>query len=353
MSEEGRQAPVVVVIGGGVVGLTCAMELAETLGDRVRVEVWCERRGQAPPNALWEVPPYKVEPQSDAVQWALASLRKFEKLSLLEPRAGVHLIDYYVVSRTNDALRDPMVCGDAYATQLIDYEHSPELLTRREPLRRLLAAGYVDAMVHRVPVVRSVQYLNWLEERLAVLGVTLRRNFPVHSLAVAASRANALAVVNCAGLSADRLAGDDSGQCYPIKGQIVSVDAPWIDFAMTDADTGAYVIPAPGAALEVGGTADADVWDRTPSAADTRKIQTLVAQMLPSLATVEVEDCWTGLRPARHAGVRLQATKCTRTGALLVHNYGHGGAGFVCSYGCAARVVQWVAQELAAKSGKL
>jgi D-amino-acid oxidase len=329
------------------------MELAETLQQRVRVEVWCERRGQAPPNALWEVPPYKVEPQADAVQWALTSLRKLRHLAAHEPRAGVHMLKYYVVTRSRDALRDPSVSGDAYASELIEYEHSPDVLTRHEPLRRLLAAGYVDATVQSVPVVRSVQYLNWLEQRLAALGVVVRRDFAVDALATAARRANALAVVNCAGLNADRIAGDDERQCYPIKGQILSVDAPWIDFAMTDVDSGAYVIPAPGAALEVGGTADADVWDRTPSAADTSTIRSLVAQMLPSLATVEADDCWTGLRPARRAGVRLEAKRCARTGALLVHNYGHGGAGFVCSYGCAARVVEWVAQELAAKSAKL
>jgi D-amino-acid oxidase len=352
MSER-REPPVVVVVGGGVIGLTCAMELAETLQERVRVEVWCERRGQAPPNALWEVPPYKVEPQAEAVQWALASLRKLQHLATHEPRAGVHMIRYYVVSRSAEALRDPSVSGDAYAAQLIEYEHSPDVLTRHDALRRLLAAGYVDAAVQRVPVVRSVQYLNWLELRLAALGVVVRRGFAVDSLATAARRASALAVVNCAGLGADRLAGDDERQCYPIKGQILAVDAPWIDFAMTDADSGAYVIPAPGAALEVGGTADADVWDRTPSAADTSAIRTSVAQMLPSLAAVEPDDCWTGLRPARRAGVRLEATRCARTGALLVHNYGHGGAGFVCSYGCAARVVEWVAQELAAKAAKL
>jgi hypothetical protein len=135
------------------------------------------------------------------------------------------------------------------------------------------------------------------------------------------------------------LAGDDERQCYPIKGQIVSVDAPWIDFAMTDVDSGAYVIrrPAPRSRWAAPPTPTCGIARRAPPTRET--IRAAVAQMLPSLAAVEADDCWTGLRPARRAGVRLQATRCARTGALLVHNYGHGGAGFVCSYGCAARVV--------------
>ena len=63
MSAATRDAQqIIVVVGGGVVGLTCALELARSVGARadVSVELWREKRGQAPPNAMWEVPPYKV-----------------------------------------------------------------------------------------------------------------------------------------------------------------------------------------------------------------------------------------------------------------------------------------------------
>jgi D-amino-acid oxidase len=46
-----------------------------------------------------------------------------------------------------------------------------------------------------------------------------------------------------------------------------------------------------------------------------------------------------GLRPFRPKGIRLERTRL-RDGRPLVHNYGHGGAGFTVSWGCAEAVLQ-------------
>ena len=45
-----------------------------------------------------------------------------------------------------------------------------------------------------------------------------------------------------------------------------------------------------------------------------------------------------GLRPFRKSGVRLERDKL-RDGRTVIHNYGHGGAGFTLSWGCAREVV--------------
>lgn len=47
-----------------------------------------------------------------------------------------------------------------------------------------------------------------------------------------------------------------------------------------------------------------------------------------------------GLRPGRPT-VRLEAER--RDGGLLVHNYGHGGAGLTLSRGCASAVLALIA----------
>jgi D-amino-acid oxidase len=46
-----------------------------------------------------------------------------------------------------------------------------------------------------------------------------------------------------------------------------------------------------------------------------------------------------GLRPFRKSGVRLERY-CLRDGRTVIHNYGHGGAGFTLSWGCAREVLQ-------------
>jgi len=45
-----------------------------------------------------------------------------------------------------------------------------------------------------------------------------------------------------------------------------------------------------------------------------------------------------GLRPFRKSGVRLERDQL-RDGRTVIHNYGHGGAGFTLSWGCAREVL--------------
>jgi D-amino-acid oxidase len=45
-----------------------------------------------------------------------------------------------------------------------------------------------------------------------------------------------------------------------------------------------------------------------------------------------------GIRPSRKSGVRVER-EWLRDGRMLIHNYGHGGAGFTLSWGCAREVV--------------
>jgi D-amino-acid oxidase len=46
-----------------------------------------------------------------------------------------------------------------------------------------------------------------------------------------------------------------------------------------------------------------------------------------------------GLRPFRRSGVRLERDRL-RDGRTIIHNYGHGGAGFTMSWGCAHEVLE-------------
>ena len=61
MSSDNR--PRIVVVGAGVIGLTCALTLLKDLGQTCQIEVFAAGRGQQPPNALWEYPPYNMFPK--------------------------------------------------------------------------------------------------------------------------------------------------------------------------------------------------------------------------------------------------------------------------------------------------
>jgi D-amino-acid oxidase len=58
-----------------------------------------------------------------------------------------------------------------------------------------------------------------------------------------------------------------------------------------------------------------------------------------------------GLRPFRDAGFRLDWEETTSPRKLIVHNYGHGGAGITLSWGCASKVRDIVRTQRARAGG--
>lgn len=55
-----------------------------------------------------------------------------------------------------------------------------------------------------------------------------------------------------------------------------------------------------------------------------------------------------GLRPVREGGARVERERID--GVHVIHNYGHGGAGYQSSYGCAQAAVELVNQAFAISS---
>ena len=54
-----------------------------------------------------------------------------------------------------------------------------------------------------------------------------------------------------------------------------------------------------------------------------------------------------GLRPLRDGGPRLEKEKIADT--WVVHNYGHGGYGYQCSYGCSQVAMKLIEEAVMAR----
>lgn len=63
--------------------------------------------------------------------------------------------------------------------------------------------------------------------------------------------------------------------------------------------------------------------------------------ILPEIKSAEVDSTWAGLRPTR-TRIRLELEQGFT--APVIHNYGHGGAGFTVHWGCAGEAVKLVQQ---------
>ncbi|KOX46204.1 amino acid oxidase [Streptomyces sp. NRRL F-7442] len=307
---DGELTGEVVVVGGGVIGLTTAVVLAER-GRRVRL--WTrepvERTTSVVAGGLWW--PYRIEPVALAQAWALRSLDVYEELAARPEETGVRLSEGVLGETTPDEV-------GAWAS------------ARLPGLRAATAGEYAGVgLWARLPLVDMSAHLPWLRRRMVAAGGTVEDR-AVSDLA----EADAPVVVNCTGLGARDLVPDPSVR--PVRGQLVVVENPGIHDWLVSADAGSgettYFLPQPGRLL-LGGTAEEDAWSTEPDPAVAEAIVRRCAALRPEIAGARVLAHRVGLRPARDA-VRLERAVLP-DGRRLVHNYGHGGAGVTVAWGCA------------------
>ncbi|KDQ60154.1 hypothetical protein JAAARDRAFT_191558 [Jaapia argillacea MUCL 33604] len=206
-------------------------------------------------------------------------------------------------------------------------------------------------------------YLNYLLSRFLGRGGSIPADdTPVH------------AVVVCAGIDARFLGGVEDPDIYPIRGQTVLARAPWIRFGkMMSSSDGlwTYIIPRRSGDVIVGGIKVSDDWFPTPRAETTLDILTRGLALCPELVPAEIRDkreptvndllpliieegC--GLRPARKGGIRLEtewfADHRRNRKVPVIHNYGHGGAGFQSSWGSASMALKLLEAAIAVNGGE-
>jgi len=303
----------VTVVGGGVIGLTCALELARA-GHRVTVVTAdpVEATTSAVAAAIWF--PYLAAPADAVLRWAAASLRVFTGLAD-EPGTGVTLRPGTVVHRTPgpDLWWTPAVAG-----------HRPATADELPP-------GVAAGTRCTLPVVDMARYLPWLRDTARAAGAEFQLQ-----------RVDALpevpgdVVVLAAGLASGPLAGDRSG--VPVQGQVVRLADPGLDSWLLDEDNPAgltYVVPR-GHDVVCGGTAVDGATGTEPDPAVERAVLERACALVPALRGAPVLSRAVGLRPGRPT-VRLD--RSVVQGRPVISCYGHGGAGVTLSWGCAADVV--------------
>ncbi len=300
----------VIVVGAGVVGLSCAVRLLEQ-GHQVDVvarDLPLETTS-AVAAAIWY--PYRAYPVERVTAWSRTSYQVFEELAQVEG-TGVRMRPGTELHRTRQA--DPW------------WRDAVPALTRVSALD----PPYVDAWSFVAPVVEMAVYLGWLAARVERLGGTLTR------LALPALPGHAEVVVNATGLGSRLMAEDRS--LTPVRGQVVYVEQVGLERWWLDGSGPVYVVPR-SRDIVVGGTDDEGAWDRRPDPATARLILERATALVPALAGARVLGHRVGLRPARPA-VRLEAEQVG--GSRVVHCYGHGGAGVTLSWGCAGEVATLV-----------
>ena len=305
------------VIGAGVSGLTTAVHLAET---GRHVKLWSaeppESTTSMAAGAMWG--PYLVEPLDKVRVWSSRTLEVLRRLATV-PDSGVRLVDGVEASRTP-------VAPPEWADQLEGF---------RMCQPNELPDGFVTGWRFIAPLVDMPAYLAYLRHRLAAAGGTIEIHRIDHLDELAGV---ARVVVNCTGIGARDLVPDP--ELTAIRGQLVIIGNPGITEFFAE-DTGLspdllHIYPH-GDTVVLGGVAVTGDCNLRPDPAVAAAILSRCVEVDPRLRDAPVLDHRVGLRPTRPQ-VRVEAQHINDT--ILIHNYGHGGAGVTLSWGCAVEVAQ-------------
>lgn len=308
----------IVVVGGGVTGLTTGVALLEAGLPVHLVAEEIPGPTSVAAGAMWG--PYLVEPWSKVRQWSLVSLDVFRGLSG-DPATGVRMVSGV------EAARHAMSAPE-WSTLLPDF---------RDCSPGELPAGFMGGYRFTVPLIDMPLYLQYLLQRFRETGGTMQRQF-VSSLD---EIDYGDAIVNCAGLGAGELAADAGVR--PIRGHNVVVKNPGITEFFSE-DTGLspdlLCIYPHGETVVLGGTAIEGEASLEEDPVEARAIVERCSAVEPRLAQAPIVASRVGARPTR-SEVRVEADSRS-DGVAVLHNYGHGGSGVTLSWGCAQEIVQLV-----------
>lgn len=309
----------ILILGSGVSGLSTGILM---LKEGYKVHIWAK---DLPPNttsniaaAFWY--PYLCNPRDKATKWSGFTLRYLKQNALEDEKSGC--IKRMVTELFEEKVGEPW------------WRDAVESYSR--PTEDELPAGYVDGYKTEAILMDTSKYMEWLVAQYKELGGTVEQRevsdvdqaFEDHDI-----------VVNCTGLGSRELFGDED--VYPVRGQVVVVKPNGTEDVLAD-DEGrnsmAVIIPRIND-IVLGGTVQANNWSLEVDPEDTENILRKAKAISSKFNDVEIIEEKVGLRPARKE-VRLEIEQFGNN--TVIHNYGHGGAGFTLSWGCANDVLEMV-----------
>ena len=227
----------VIVVGAGVVGLSCAARL---LADGHRVDVIARdlprETTSAVAAALWY--PYRALPFDRVLGWSRTSFDAFARLAADAPESGVTMRSGIEVLR--EAQERPWWA-----------EAVPDLTETY-----VVPDGYEMGWTFTAPVIEMPVYLDWLA------GVVHDRGGTITRMNLSGLPSGADVVVNCTGIASRFLAADPTVE--PVQGQVVLVEQVGLEHWWLDETGPTYVVPR-SHDIVVGGTDVEGEWSRTPS----------------------------------------------------------------------------------------
>lgn len=287
----------VLIVGGGIIGVSLALELRKHSASVLIAERTEPGResSHAAAGMLAHCDPHTPEKLRSL---ATASAQLYpEFVHELEDESGQR-VDF---RREGSIILDGEESSLCRDTQVLD----PQQVSKLEPCLaatarraefwpeasvdpRALTAAALKAARHRgVEIATGAPVVEIQTSDGRAAGVkTSRTHFP------------AALVVNCAGAWAGQIVGAPPLPTRPVKGQMLSIIAPRRDFLRhVVRGPGAYLVPRSDGRILIGATVEEAGFDKRTDPNTIQQLHQAAANLAPELGQARMLEAWAGLRP--------------------------------------------------------
>ncbi len=346
--------PDCLIVGGGLIGMMTARELAQA-GMRVAVL----ERGETGREASWAgggilspLYPWRYpEPVTDLAIWGQAryealtgALREESGVDPEWTRSGLLMLDC-------DDTAAARAWADEYGYDMALVE--AEALSGIEP--RLAPQTRPGLWMPAVAQVRNPRLVRALRGSLDALGVSVLTGTEVTGLSQSGDRITGVqttagelqagkVVIASGAWSADLLNGTGLAlPVVPVRGQMLLFRAPVEMVRRIVLSRDRYVIPRRDGHVLLGSTLERTGFDKSTTEAARQELQEEALRLIPALADCPIERHWAGLRPGSPEGIPYIGPHPRLRGLYL--NTGHFRNGVVLGAASARLAADWILER--------
>ncbi|KZC10767.1 PREDICTED: D-aspartate oxidase [Dufourea novaeangliae] len=326
----------VAIVGGGVVGLTTALQLQRELRN-AEVCVFAsdfDRTVSHVAAGIFRVgSSYSGPTEQITREWIRDSYEYYDDIRKSPDAsfAGVTSISGYMFANSS-----PETVKSHWIENLV-----PIYRQASEEEFQLVGGSWKYGSFLTTLLTNCKLYLPWARRKLQETGTKLTIK-KLDSLTELIPEWNL--IINCTGLGARSLCNDR--RLVSIRGQVIKVKAPWMKtFFYGELDT--YIIPGFNGVVTLGGSRSFHSENMNLCPYESMAIRDRCEKLVPALKKASVLREEVGLRPHRENNVRVEAEHIINglSKAIVIHNYGHSGYGVCTAPGTAKYAVQ-LAKEM-------